>query len=145
MFSPTLRCAVHYCSIFIRPCWGTWSGRRRDCWWFAIFPWWVFRTRLRLGSWWSWPRCDVWSQLLPPARAAHPCLFSFLHRVTATLEGTDFDVKSPKLYLPVELISELLSHQLSLLNYDLQSVLTQNTPQSASGDLGQTVLDIVSA
>jgi hypothetical protein len=27
----------------------------------------------------------------------------------------------------------------------LQSVLTQNTPQSASGDLGQTVLDIVSA
>ena len=36
-----------------------------------------------------------------------------------TLEGADLDVKSPKLYLPVELLSELLRHQLTLLYYHL--------------------------
>ena len=61
-----------------------------------------------------------------------------------TLEGADLDVKSPKLYLPVELLSELLRHQLTLLYYHLQCALTQHTPESASGDLGETILDIVS-
>lgn len=70
---------------------------------------------------------------------------SFLHIGTVTFEGTDFDVKPPKLDLPVELFRELLGHQLSLLNYDLQSAFPQNAPQSASGDLREAVLDVVSA